>query len=168
MKFDLNNLNTLDDYTNAGKHFILLFDSNLLKNDEIIYISVNSVYRAKLRLDQTHSINRYSYTKRSVFNSLKRYLSRQKHRYHLPDYIRIDTPLDILLKKESLLLIQDFIHTLNPLHQDCANLLCDGYSQTEISKKLKVSRQRIGQMILRIKKEYEQYVLEKEKISKKS
>jgi RNA polymerase sigma factor (sigma-70 family) len=163
MLFDLNNLQTLDDYTNAGKHFISLYNPILLKNDDAIHISVYSVYKAKIKLDKTQSIHRYNYTRKSVFNALTNLINRMPKNYSIPDYIKIDTPLETLIKKEKSLDIQDFILFLTNKERVCAYLLCDGYNNIEISQQMNVSRQRINQLIKKIRKKYGLYVLEKEK-----
>ena len=161
MTFDLNNLDTLTDYTNAGKHFIGLYDTSLLMDDEVIGLSINSIYKAKLRLDKTKSVKRYGYTKRSVFNTITKYIASKSKYNKIPDYITKDTPLTIILQKEESVFIQDFIqNVLTKREQICAKLLCYGYSYTEIKDKMNISRQRVTQLIQKIKKKYNIYVLD--------
>lgn len=165
MNFDLNNLITLNDYTNVSTYFINTFDPKLLYDNEAIGTAIHAIYKAKIRLDKTNSNNRFNYTKRAVFNSLIKY---QQALYKKDDYKepKIDTPLELLIKEEEWREVQTFLDGLHPMEIECANLIYDGLKKTDIAVKLNVSRSSITQIINKIREKWLIYVEQKEKSGK--
>lgn len=165
MNFDLNNLESLNDYTNAGTYFVNFYNPKLLYDNDAIGAAIHAIYKAKIRLDKTKSDNRFNYTKRAVFNSLIKY---QQALYKKDDYKepKIDTPLELLIKEEDWREIQTFLDGLHPMEIECANLIYDGLKKTDIAVKLNVSRSSITQIINKIREKWLIYVEQKEKSRK--
>lgn len=165
MNFDLNNLVTLNDYTNVSTYFINTYDPRLLYDNDAIGTAIYAVYKAKIKLDKTKSENRFNYTKKAVYNSLTKY---QQALYKKEEYkeFKIDTPLELLIKQEEWREIQTFIDKLSPIEIECTNLMYDGWKKTDVAVKLNVSRSSVTQIINRIREKWLIYVEQKKNSGK--
>lgn len=162
---NLNNLQTLDDYTKASKYFISLFFPQFLYNDEVIGRVVYILYKVKINLDKTNSKKRFAYTKKAVITEILKYIKENKPNGVSFTYF-IKTPLDILLDKEFSILVNNFIDTLKPKQKQYIELLYNGHTPPEIMHILGVTRQCVHQHINKIQKSWNEYVLEQKKTSK--